>query len=135
MADDLHPIELDDGNIAEEVRQALDDCQVVLAEEQAEEQARQVQEGQPTPEDIFNRIVLFERVLNDAWVNFKKDVVGELDELKHEVQEMRSMLKEQEHFTKGDSVVLLDERKIRTVRHVMPKMLDISLDEDKSKQI
>lgn len=139
MADEeLHPIELDDGNVAPEVRQVLED-QAAAADQQDNEQDVQQenqqdgQRGQPTAAQVFNRIVEFERVLYEAWTEFKNEILEELGDMQATVKRMDSLVRRQDEFESGDSVVLIDERKCGKVHHVTDKMLDIILDETKSK--
>ena len=126
MAEDLHPIELDDGNVAEEVRQGLP---ILQANRNTEQQDPQ-DDDQPSPAQVFNRIVEFETVLERAWTEFKEEIIDEISKLQKEVYRVSRIVRGQDHFVEGDSVVLLKERKVGTVTNVTDKFVDIIIDDD-----
>ena len=134
MAEELHPIELDDGNVAPEVRQVVEEQQGAI---QQDEQAAPV--NIPSPQDVFNRFIRFERNLRVSWDEFTGTLMGEVNEMREEispiqdsVEELKRMEKRQVDFAIGDSVVLLDDRKLGRVSNVTPKQVDILLDGERN---
>ena len=113
MDQGLHPIENEDGEVADEVLQALGE---------AGDNAQGNQDDQPSAAQVFNRIVRFEEILQHAWEEFKDEISGKLDILKGDVntlhgnvQEMLELQRGQGELEVGCSVVLLDIRKIGKV--------------------
>ena len=130
MAEELHPIELDDGNIAPEVRQVVEEQQGAA---QQDIQAAPV--NIPSPEEVFDRFIEFERNLRVSWDEFTGTLIGEVNELREEissieesVEELKRMEKRQVDFAIGDSVVLNDVRKVGKVTHVTAKQVEVLLD-------
>ena len=70
---ELHPIENDDGNIAEEVLQAVEENQQDEPEVDPEALV-----GQPSPEMVYDRIVQFEETLKEAWDEFKEKISSDV---------------------------------------------------------
>ena len=129
MAEELHPIELDNGDVAEEVRQVLPILQVNRDAEQQDLQ----DDDQPSPAQVFNRIVEFETVLERAWTEFKAEIIVEMSKLRREVHLVRRIVRCQDVFEEGDSVVLLKERKVGKVTYVTDKFVDVVMDDDQKK--
>ena len=133
MDEELHPIELDDGNIAAEVQQ-------VLAAAAADPQENDPP-AQPSPEDVYNRIVQFEGILKDAWTEFQDTVTSELTEineaigsLQDDMREFKKYERRQVDFTVGDSVVLLEKRKVGRLTHVTQHYADVLLDGERNEK-
>jgi len=131
MDQGLHPIENEDGEVADEVLQALGE---------AGDNAQGNQDDQPSAAQVFNRIVRFEEILQHAWEEFKDEISGKLDILKGDVntlhgnvQEMLELQRGQGELEVGCSVVLLDIRKIGKVKSLTDKFAEVILDEDNRK--
>ena len=67
MAKELHPIELDDGNVAPEVRQ-------VVEEQQGAVQQDEPDDGEGIAQLLFRRIEEFEAQLQFHWNQFKDEL-------------------------------------------------------------
>ena len=122
--EEVHPIELDDGNAAP------------IAENVA---AAQEDEGNPpdgpSPEDVYNRLVIFERNIQRAWEEFTNLMLSEtgsinerISALEDDVRDLERTERRKVDFAVGQSVVLLDERKIGTVTNVTKVFVDVELD-------
>ena len=129
MAEELHPIELDDGNVAPDVRQVV------------EEQQGAVQQDEPVAQILFRRIEEFEEQLQFHWNQFKDELQGNLNELRHEIRQTKRTVeriknydRRKEDFVEGDSVVLLDDRKVGTVTKVLTSYVDVNLDDESEKK-
>ena len=129
MDDGLHPIENEDGEVADEVLQALGEAGDFAPQGN--------QQGQPTAAEVFNRIVRFEEILRDAWEDFKDEISGKLDILKGEVDDLHEKVDELKDIIDGNdplivgcSVVLLDTRKIGKVKSLTDHFAEVILDED-----
>ena len=132
MDQGLHPIENEDGEVADEVLQALGE---------AGDNAQGNQDDQPSAAQVFNRIVRFEEILQHAWEEFKDEISGKLDILKGDVNTLHGNVQEiklelqrgQGELEVGCSVVLLDIRKIGKVKSLTDKFAEVILDEDNRK--
>ena len=131
MDNGLHPIENEDGEVADEVLQALGEAGDFAPQGN--------QQGQPTAAEVFNRIVRFEEILRDAWEDFKDEISGKLDILKNDVDDLHEKVDELKDIIDGNdplivgcSVVLLDTRKIGKVKSLTNHYAEVILDEDKS---
>ena len=129
MDDGLHPIENEDGEVADEVLQALGEAGDFAPQGN--------QQGQPTAAEVFNRIVRFEEILRDAWEDFKDEISGKLDILKNDVDDLHEKVDELKDIIDGNdplivgcSVVLLDTRKIGKVKSLTDHFAEVILDED-----
>ena len=129
MDDGLHPIENEDGEVADEVLQALGEAGDFAPQGN--------QQGQPAAAEVFNRIVRFEEILRDAWEDFKDEISGKLDILKNEVDDLHEKVDELKDIIDGNdplivgcSVVLLDTRKIGKVKSLTDHFAEVILDED-----
>ena len=143
MDEGLHPIENEDGEVADEVLQALGEAGDFAPQGN--------QQGQPTAAEVFNRIVRFEEILRDAWEDFKDEISGKLDILKGEVDdisgkldilkddmnglhdkadELKDIIDGNDPLIVGCSVVLLDTRKIGKVKSLTDHFAEVILDED-----
>ena len=65
----VNPIELEDGNIPHPVND---------------------QQGQPSPEDVFNRIVLFEATLKTTWEKFMGEVKFIFNSIDNDIDKLRT---------------------------------------------
>lgn len=129
MDDGLHPIENEDGEVADEVLQALGEAGDFAPQGN--------QQGQPTAAEVFNRIVRFEEILRDAWEDFKDEISGKLDILKDDMNglhdkadELKDIIDGNDPLIVGCSVVLLDTRKIGKVKSLTDHFAEVILDED-----
>ena len=134
MAEELHPIELDDGNVAPEVRQ-------VVVEQQGAVQQDEPEDGEVIAQMLFRRIEEFEAQLQFHWNQFKDELQGEINELRHKIRQTKRTVKHiknydrrEEDFVEGDSVVLLDDRKVGTVTKVLTSNVDVLLDDESEKK-
>ena len=132
MAEELHPIELDDGNVAPEVRQVVEEHQGAVQQDEPDD-------GEGIAQLLFRRIEEFEAQLQFHWNQFKDELQGNLNEVRHNirrtertVQRMKNFDRREDDFEVGDSVVLLDDRKIGTVTKVLTANVDVLLDDEKS---
>ena len=124
--DEVHPIELDDGNVDPEVRQ-------VIAEQQGANQ-------QPSPQVVYNRLLQFEENLQVVWNTFTNELLEEVNSLRGRisslgdaVEELSNTERRQADFLIGDSVILLKERKFGRVTNITPQYVDVHLDEERNK--
>ena len=132
MDQGLHPIENEDGEVADEVLQALGEAGV---------NAQGNQGDQPSAAQVFNRIVRFEEILQHAWEEFKDEISGKLDILKGDVNTLHGNVQEiklelqrgQGELQVSCSVVLLDIQKIGKVKSLTDKFAEVILDEDNRK--
>ena len=130
MEEEPHPIELDDGNVAPVVENQAAAAQ----EEEGNERAG------PSPEDVYNRIVCFEGILKEAIDDFKITMRNEfcdrkvqLGFVKSKVRRINTYAKREIDFAVGDTVVLLDERKIGKVTNVTKLYVDVLLDGEQNR--
>ena len=127
--EELHPIEQDDGIVAPEVLQVVEEHQA------AANQDPDPDDNQPNPGHVFNRLLDFESTLKGSWDDFKETLVDEVKKIKDElssvdesVDKIMRMEKHQIDFAIGDSVVLLEERKVGRVTKVTTLCVDVLLD-------
>ena len=80
---ELHPIENDDGNVAEEVLQAVEENQ--QADPQVDPEALQ---DQPSPAMVYDRIILLEETLREAWEEFKDKISADVNRIEHDLNKM-----------------------------------------------
>jgi len=128
MEDEVHRIELDDGNVAPEVHQ-------VVAEQQG---ARN--RNQPSHQVVYNRLLHFESNLQVVWNTFTNELREEVNSLRERisslgdaVEELQNTERRQADFLLGDSVVLLKERKFGRVTYITKKFVDVHLDDERNK--
>ena len=124
MEEELHPIEVDNGNVA----RVNENEPAVLPEANVE--------NGPTAAAVFHRIEEFEEILRDEWNEFKGVLMDELDDLKRDVgnieYDVSCMTKwDETEFEVGDSVALLEERKIGTVKKVTQQYVDVECDDQR----
>ena len=117
--EEVHPIELDDGNIAPEVERVL----------------RPALQQEVTPEDVYNRIVHLDTILHGAIDDFKvtmrnnfADTYLRTNLISGCLQRIKRYARREVDFAVGDTVVLLDERKIGEVKNVTERFVDVQLD-------
>ena len=127
--EELHPIEQDDEIVAPEVLQVVEEHQA------AANQDPDPDDNQPNPGHVFNRLLDFESTLKGSWDDFKETLVDEVKKIKDElssvdesVDKIMRMEKHQIDFAIGDSVVLLEERKVGRVTKVTTLYVDVLLD-------
>ena len=132
---ELHPIENDDGNIAEEVRQAVEDNQ--LAEPEEDPEADPEAEAQPSPAMVYDWIVRLEETLKEAGEEFKDKmhadtirIEHDINKLEYTVNRLTSVIGGQEKFSTGELVVVLDIRKVGRVKKVTKMYVDVIMDDD-----
>ena len=84
-----------------------------------------IQRARPSPEDVYNRIVRFEGILKNAVDDFKitmrnefYDGVVQLGFVKSKVKRINTYARRKLDFAVGDTVVLLNERKIGKITNV-----------------
>lgn len=77
---ELHPIENDDGNVAEEVLQAVEENQQDEPEVDPEALV-----GQPSPAMVYDRIVQFEETLKEAWDEFKEKISSDVYRIERDI--------------------------------------------------
>ena len=75
-----HPIENDDGNVAEEVLQAVEENQQDEPEVDPEALV-----GQPSPAMVYDRIVQFEETLKEAWDEFKEKISSDVYRIERDI--------------------------------------------------
>ena len=119
MDDEIpHPIENEDGNVAPAIQEEI----------VGQQQAANLQQG-PNPEDIFNRIVRFEEILQGAWTEFQEEIQESMASLGHDVQELPQRLEDhQQSFYVGSTVYVVNERLVGRVTNVTQRFLDIRID-------
>jgi len=130
MAEEPNPIEIDNGNVAPVVENQAAAAQ----EEEGNERAG------PSPEDVYNCIVLFEGTLKDAWDEFKDSMMSEvakindtISSLEDDVRKLERTERRKIDFAVGMSVVLLDKRKIGIVESVTKLYVDVLLDGEQNR--
>ena len=119
MDDEIpHPIENEDGNVAPAIQEEIVE----------QRQAANLQQG-PTPEDIFNRLVQFEEILQGAWTDFQMEVQEAIASMGSDLRQLRQRLDDyQESFRVGSTVYVVNQRLVGKVTHVTQRMLDIRID-------
>ena len=130
---ELHPIENDDGNIAEEVLQAVEENQQDEPEVDPEALV-----GQPSPAMVYDRIVQFEETLKEAWDEFKEKISSDVYRIERDIGKVEYALENlqrayagKDNYSVGTTVVVLDMRKFGTVQKVTNMFVDVMIDEDK----
>ena len=124
MEEELHPIELDVGNVAR-----------VNANEPAVLPEANVENG-PTATAVFQRIEEFEVILRDEWNEFKNSLRTELDDMNRAVGDIEDVVSQltkldETEFEVGDSVALLEERKVGMVKKVTQQHVDVECDDQR----
>ena len=84
---ELHPIENNDGNVAEEVLQAVEENQ--QADPQVDPEALQ---DQPSPAMVYDRIILLEETLREAWEELKDRISVDVNRIEHDLNKMQTQL-------------------------------------------
>ena len=133
--EELHPIEQDDGNVAPEVLQAVEEHQA------AANQDPDPDDNQPSPGQVFHRLLEFESTLKGSWDDFKETLMDEVKKINQDlssidesVDKLMRMEKHQIDFAIGDSVVLLKERKVGIVTKVTRLYVDVLLDGEQNQK-
>ena len=92
------------------------------------------QQDQPSPEDVFNRIVLFEATLKTAWENFMQEVKFIFTSLDNDIDRLRTEVvafkNSQLHV--GSSVVILSERKIGVIMAMTKTHVKVKIDDEET---
>ena len=133
--EELHPIEQDDGNIAPEVLQVVEEHQA------AANQDPDPDDNQPSPGHVFDRLLELESTLKGSWEDFKETLMDEVKKINQDlssidesVDKLMRMEKHQIDFAIGDSVVLLKERKVGIVTKVTRLYVDVLLDGEQNQK-
>ena len=79
--EELHPIEQDDGNVAPEVPQVVEEHQAAANQDPDPDEEVLV-----TAEMVYDRIVQFEEVLQAEWDDFKGKLIQEVTKCRFAIQ-------------------------------------------------
>ena len=119
--EELHQIELEDGNVPQ-----------IANQDNQDNQDYQDNDDQPTPEDVYNRIVTFESTLEKAWISFKDDMMSMISSIQSDIDSLRSEVLELKNsdLRSGSSVVIFPERLVGIVTRITRLNVIVKLDND-----
>ena len=98
------------------------------------EQLGDVTEDDPTPVDVYNRIIRLENSLKGLWEQHSSRIDFIFEEIENKIDKLRTevLLLKCQHIRVGSSVVVLKDRKIGVVEKVSQTHCEVKIDnEDK----
>ena len=112
--EELHQIEFEDGNVPQINNQDNQD------------------DDQPTPEDVYNRIVTFESILKNAWDLFQEEMKSMILSIETDIDNLRTEVSELKNSDPriGSSVVIFPERLVGVVTCITRTQVHVKIDKE-----
>ena len=127
---ELYPIEQDDGIVSPDVLQVREEHQVAPNQDPESDEEVEV-----TVAMVYNRIGQFQLLLQAEWDDFKETLTDEMNNLRFKIRQTTKHVERMKNYDRrvvdfviGDSVVLLEERKVGRVTKVTTLYVDVLLD-------